>query len=643
MSSISTVQRPMPRTCVRRSMIASSDSASSAAWCGTTASRVLAARSLSAATLAKEKPAARRLAVEASTIICGVGKQPPPQLSTRRLRMVAAAVPFSCWCAIACARAWNGWQSSSLVSVHGPAARISAPSTGSAFDRWAWMSWLMGAASLLAGRAIVRGALPLGNRPDRRAASAAGPAGALVYVQALAEVAGRAVGAEVVAQRRAPGADRLGEHRAHALHQPRGLGARQAARLALRAQPRPEQRLAGVDVAHADDQLAVHDELLERHAPPAADAPQVVGVEGARERLGGEPGEQRMARRIAGGVDEAAEAARIVEAQRQSRVEHQVEVVVGQARGVGRHGAQVAGHAEVHQQRPRLELQQQVLGAPPDARDALPGDPGRQGTRHRPAQARLVDGERGDAALARVGREPAPRGFDLGKLGQARTPPARLLDLRLFVGDVLARHRVELLHFELLGVQLLVLGGHVEVAGSGRGQQLDLLAHDGGSFGAALELVALGAQLGDDLVDALLLHGAHAAGRQPQADPALLGLEPEALRVQVRQEATAPLVVGVGDSVTDGGSLAGDFADAGHTNNLRDFSDLAPGGGTSQTTRAGLYTSPATGSQGRAPPASPRENRFRRRLLPRARSIESSVPAPAYRTDALRRLVIQLQ
>src|SRR5215469_11785397 len=90
-----------------------------------------------------------------------------------------------------------------------------------------------------------------------------------------------------------------------------------------------------------------------------------------------------------------------------------------------------------------------------------------------------------------------------------------------------------------------------------------MMAPSGGS-----ELVALGAQLRDDLVDAPLLEGTHAVGREAQRHPALLGLEPETLRVQVRQEAAALLVVGVGDAVTDSRLLAGDLADAGHTINL---------------------------------------------------------------------------
>src|SRR5262249_19856403 len=91
---------------------------------------------------------------------------------------------------------------------------------------------------------------------------------------------------------------------------------------------------------------------------------------------------------------------------------------------------------------------------------------------------------------------------------------------------------------------------------------------DGSPAGRPSDLHALCAQLGDDLVDALLLEGAHAAGREAQRHPALLGLEPEALRVQVRQEAAALLVVGVRDAVTDGRLLAGDLADAGHSYNL---------------------------------------------------------------------------
>src|SRR6266571_3668034 len=52
-----------------------------------------------------------------------------------------------------------------------------------------------------------------------------------------------------------------------------------------------------------------------------------------------------------------------------------------------------------------------------------------------------------------------------------------LFDLGFLVDDVLARPGVVLLHLDLVGRAALVLGGGVELAGAGRGFELDLLAH----------------------------------------------------------------------------------------------------------------------------------------------------------------------
>src|SRR5580693_30076 len=54
---------------------------------------------------------------------------------------------------------------------------------------------------------------------------------------------------------------------------------------------------------------------------------------------------------------------------------------------------------------------------------------------------------------------------------------ALLFDLGLFVGDVLAHHRIEFAHFHLVRMQPLVLHRNVEMAGAGRRQQFDFLAH----------------------------------------------------------------------------------------------------------------------------------------------------------------------
>jgi len=65
-------------------------------------------------------------------------------------------------------------------------------------------------------------------------------------------------------------------------------------------------------------------------------------------------------------------------------------------------------------------------------------------------------------------------------------------------------------------------------------------------------------------IQAVLLDRAQRVRGHAQRDPPLLAFEPETLRVQVRQEATALLVVGVGHGVAHDGALASEFADAGH-------------------------------------------------------------------------------
>src|SRR5262249_4880341 len=217
-------------------------------------------------------------------------------------------------------------------SRQGPTARIRPPSTASAPERWVRMCWLI-RCLLLAAWTIVRGALSLGHGPDRAAAAPTGLAATLVNVEALAEITGLTVGSQLVAQGRAAGTDRLAQHRAHAAYQARGIGAREAARRTPGPQARPEQRLARVDVADADHQLAVHQQLLDGDATPAGDAVEIVGIEGRRKGLGSETLEQRMRARLTARVEQAAEATRVVEAHCEPRIQHQIEVIVREARG----------------------------------------------------------------------------------------------------------------------------------------------------------------------------------------------------------------------------------------------------------------------------------------------------------------------
>src|SRR5689334_9586598 len=117
----------------------------------------------------------------------------------------------------------------------------------------------------------------------------------------------------------------------------------------------------------------------------------------------------------------------------------------------------------------------------------------------------------------------------------------------------------------------------------------------------ASDLHAFGAQLGNDHVDALLLDGAQRIRGDAQAHPALLALEPEPLRMQVRQEAATLLVVGVRDAISGGRPFAGDFTDAGHRAAfVESMIYVSP---TGARERARLYISRAPDKQ---PPKSPR-------------------------------------
>ena len=62
----------------------------------------------------------------------------------------------------------------------------------------------------------------------------------------------------------------------------------------------------------------------------------------------------------------------------------------------------------------------------------------------------------------------------------------------------------------------------------------------------------------------LLVDDAQALVRNAQAHETLLGLEPEALVLQVRQEAAARLIVGVGDVISGLRTFPGHLAHSGH-------------------------------------------------------------------------------
>src|SRR5580658_8968042 len=259
--------------------------------------------------------------------------------------MRAAAMPCNCWCAIARASASKAPRSGWRSKRHGPAAPIRAAMTGSALRiRCAARLIRVLLRSMLALRAEIARALALRDLPDRRAAGAAGAAIALIDIEPLAKSARVALGAHVIAQCRATGANRPLQRGAYRAHQARAFLQRQAPRHAPRMDTRAKQRLARVDVADTGDEPPVHQYLFYRGPPRARDAPEICSTERFIEWLGRERAQQPMLRGILTRVMQAAETARIVEAQVQRGLEREVELIVLETRRIDGQQAQAAGH-----------------------------------------------------------------------------------------------------------------------------------------------------------------------------------------------------------------------------------------------------------------------------------------------------------
>src|SRR5690606_38991455 len=130
----------------------------------------------------------------------------------------------------------------------------------------------------------------------------------------LFEVAGRAIGADEVAQRGAAAGDGGREDFLRRLRQQHVAFPRNPACLAPRRDAGAEQAFGGVDVAYADDHALVHQEGLDRRGAPAAAFEQILAVELLRQRFRSQRSQQFM--NLAGGLpQQATETAWIVEAQ----------------------------------------------------------------------------------------------------------------------------------------------------------------------------------------------------------------------------------------------------------------------------------------------------------------------------------------
>jgi len=98
-------------------------------------------------------------------------------------------------------------------------------------------------------------------------------------------------------------------------------------------------------------------------------------------------------------------------------VEDEVRVIVRASRRRRGEDAQAAGHAEMHEQRPVADREQQIFAAPIDALDGATLQQPCESARNRPAQAAVVHPQRSDAPADHARRDAAACRLDLGQLG----------------------------------------------------------------------------------------------------------------------------------------------------------------------------------------------------------------------------------
>src|SRR5467141_2202674 len=169
---------------------------------------------------------------------------------------------------------------------------------------------------------------------------------------------------------------------------------------------RPEQALVRIDVSDPDHDPGVHQQQLDAGAAAARGLVEELRREPIAERLHTELREQRVAGGVAGFPQHHAEAARIAQAQR-GGAENQVHVIVIARKGSRVDRAQASRHAQVHDERTGVALEQQILSAPLQALHPLADEYARKlarnalaqiGIAHHDARDRFAEHERLDAA-----------------------------------------------------------------------------------------------------------------------------------------------------------------------------------------------------------------------------------------------------
>ncbi len=162
--------------------------------------------------------------------------------------------------------------------------------------------------------------------------------------------------------------------------------------------------------------MVVHQRKLDRRTARAQRGVEVCGVADGIERLRSETREQRMRVGRVRDPKHRAEPSGIAVAQRDARIEDDVDVIVRLPGWGFGECAQAAGHTEMHEQRVGRRAEQQVLAATFERVDLSAGEALRKRRRNRPAQTSVVDVHGGNPASDDDRGEALASGFDFGEL-----------------------------------------------------------------------------------------------------------------------------------------------------------------------------------------------------------------------------------
>jgi len=201
----------------------------------------------------------------------------------------------------------------------------------------------------------------------------------------------------------------------HGRDQPLAARPREAPGARARMHARPEQTFVRIDVSDSDDDVGVHQQLLDAHIAAARRPMEEFRGELLAERLDTEAREQRMAKGISAVPQHHPETARIAQAQG-GAAENEVQMIVRSRGSLRLDDAQAPRHAQVHDERASFAFEQQIFSTPHDPSYEPADDEAGDIPLHAPAQVGVAHGDAGDGLAQNERFDAAAGDLNFGKL-----------------------------------------------------------------------------------------------------------------------------------------------------------------------------------------------------------------------------------